>query len=107
MSIYYFDEDFIPYYSVESPINTVSVGVDIIKMSSPITFYILLFLIVVGIATIICYIIKKIKKNKKLNNINTDSYNKVKNKIKEIIDEKINQKIIEDKLKSTEDTLIQ
>lgn len=107
MSIYYFDEDFIPHYSVESPINTVSVGVDIIKMSSPITFYILLFLIMVGIATIICYIIKKIKKNKRLNNINSDSYNKVKNKIKEIIDEKIKQKIVEDKLKSTEDTLIQ
>ena len=105
MPRYIFSDDYYSdYYDVETPIS-VSLGFEVIKMSSPITFYILVFVIIVGLITIVCYIVRKLKPRYKKY---TDDlhYDKVKNKIRDIIIEKQNQKEIEDELEKTENEII-
>lgn len=57
---FYSDDYYSNYYDVETPIS-VSLGFEVIKMSSPVMFYIIVFVIIVGLITIVCYIVKKLK----------------------------------------------
>lgn len=104
MSRYIFSNDYYSDYDVETPLS-VSLGFEVIKMSSPITFYILVFIIIVGLITIICYIVRKLKPRYKKYTDNLH-YDKVKNKIRDIIIERQNQKKIEDELEKTENEIV-
>lgn len=104
MSRYIFSDDYYSDYDVETPLS-VSLGFEVIKMSSPITFYILVFIIIVGLITIVCYIVRKLKPRYKKYTDNLH-YDKVKNKIRDIIIERQNQKKIEDELEKTENEIV-
>lgn len=104
MPRYIFSDDYYSDYSVETPIS-VSLGFEVIKMSSPITFYILVFVIIVGLITIVCYIVRKLKPKYKKSTDNLH-YEKVKNKIRDIIIERQNQKKIENELEKTENEIV-
>lgn len=104
MSRYIFSDDYYSDYDVETPLS-VSLGFEVIKMSSPITFYILVFVIIVGLITIVCYIVRKLKPKYKKYTDNLH-YDKVKNKIRDIIIERQNQKKIEDELEKTENEIV-
>lgn len=104
MSRYIFSNDYYSDYDVETPLS-VSLGFEVIKMSSPITFYILVFIIIVGLITIVCYIVRKLKPRYKKYTDNLH-YDKVKNKIRDIIIERQNQKKIEDELEKTENEIV-
>lgn len=117
MSKYLYNDNYYSNYNTEFPVSlsenrfvnfspeSVSLGFEIIKISSPFIFYVLMFIIIVGLITIICYIVKKLKPRYK-KYTNDLHYDKVKNKIMDIINEKQNQKKIEDELEETENELI-